>query len=69
MIRVSSSAATVADLAALLLITAGAVTGVLTGVFWTWLLAGFVAGMLVALVGRLVADANDARRATAPDRK
>jgi hypothetical protein len=51
----------VADASGFLLLAVGAVTGVVTGLFVTWLLAGFVAGMFVALVGRLLSDARDGR--------
>ena len=61
-VGVSSSAAAAAELGGFLIAGAGAAVGVVSGVFLTWLLVGIVAGMLVALVGRLVADVSDARR-------
>jgi hypothetical protein len=66
-----------ADVAGVLLVPAAAVTGLAVHAFWTWLLGGLVAAMLVAFAGRLAAQASlrgrrrrpRARAATLPLRR
>ena len=63
-VRVASPpGAVVARVVGLLLVLAGAVTGLVVHAFWTWLLAGVVAGMLGAPGLRMVARAGVAARA------
>ena len=58
-VRVATPAvAWLADLAGVLLVPAGAVIGLMVHAFWTWLLGGFVAAMLVALTGRTLGQAS-----------
>jgi hypothetical protein len=58
-VRVASPAvAVLARVAGVLLLGVGAVTGVVVHAFWTWLLASFVAALLVALAGRTAAQAS-----------
>jgi hypothetical protein len=69
-VRVASPpGAVVARAVGVVLVLAGAVTGLVVHVFWTWLLSGIVAGMLGAPVVRMVARAGvGVRRAIAGSR-